>query len=723
MTDYDTMTGDDMRKLGAKWADRLRAAEKREKDWAKDAEEAETAYLSDRESHGRGKVYDFNILHSNIETMVPAVFNSAPVPDVRERFRTGPSNEETSAAYQVARVIERAIAVQVDDGALEREMAALTQDALLPGRGVIRIRFDADPAEMPMTDPMGQPMLDEMGMPVVQQVLTNERIVFEAVGWRNFRAGPATRWENVPWVAFRHCLPWEQVDAMQDEAIKQKLAAGEARPEIEADADTYIWEIWCRETGKVYMLVEASSEVLSVSEDPMGLASFFPVARPVQPISVTDSLCPVVPFKVYKRLADELEAITKRISAITDGLKVRGLFVGSVADIENLAQAGDNTLVPVANVEGFAATGGLEKAIAWWPIDRAITVLRELYGAREQTKAMIYEVTGISDIVRGQGNANETATAQEIKSQWGSLRIRKLQKQIEGCAREVFILCAQVISSKFSPQTLGRMTGIEISEEIASMLNSPLDHYRIDVESDSTVRSDLSRRKGEMGEFLQGTAQFFSTMAPLVQQDRNFAPLAAEIYGSFARQFNLGKQVEDALEQMTQLAKQAGQQPAQEGPTPEQMKAQADMQAKEAELALKREEMQMKSGLDREKRQIEVQKMQADLMLAREKMQMDMAGKQAEIQLKREGKGAETMVKVGNNDDDIVGGVMQGLAVLMEALQQGQAVQAQAAGEQTAALVQEIQRGNAMVVSAMMAPKELVRDQAGKPVGVRTVVN
>jgi hypothetical protein len=44
---------------------------------------------------------------------------------------------------------------------------------------------------------------------------------------------------------------------------------------------------------------------------------------------------------------------------------------------------------------------------------------------------MIYEVTGISDIVRGQGNAQETATAQEIKSQWGSLRIRKLQKQIE----------------------------------------------------------------------------------------------------------------------------------------------------------------------------------------------------------------------------------------------------------------------------------------------------
>lgn len=723
MTDYDAMTPEDLRKLGEKWMERIRAAEKREKHWADEAEAAETAYLSDRNNGTQGKVYDFNILHSNIETMVPAVFNSAPVPDVRERFRTGPTNPETSAAYQLARVIERTITVQVDDGALEREMASMTQDALLSGRGVLRIRFDADEVE-----PETQPDVfdtDEAGGDYEESpALANERVNFEAVGWRNFRMGPATRWENVPWVAFRHCLPWEQVDGMQDETIKAKLATGadKLRPEIEADADTYIWEIWCRETGRVYMIVEASAELLSAIDDPMGLSGFFPVVRPVQPISVTDSLCPVVPFSIYKKLADELETITRRISAITAGLKVRGLFVGSVADIDQLAQADDNTLVPVANVEGFAATGGLEKAIAWWPVEKAITVLRELYGAREQCKSMIYEVTGISDIVRGQGNANETATAQEIKSQWGSLRIRKLQKQIEGCAREIFILCAEVITSKFSPQTLQRMSGIEITPEIASMLGQPLDSYRIDVESDSTVRADLSRRKGEMGEFLNGTAQFFSTMAPLIQQDRQFAPLAAEIFGAFARQFNLGKQVEDALEQMTQMAKQAGQQPAQEGPTPEQLALQAEMQAKEAELALKREEMAAKAGIEREKLQIEVQKMQADLMLAREKLQMDAAGKSAEIALKREGKGAETMVRVGGNDEGI-DGMMQGLAALLATLQQGQQAQSEASAVQTAALVQEIQRGNAMVVSAMMAPKELVRDQAGKPVGVRTVVN
>lgn len=650
MTDYDAATADDLLELGAKWMERIRAAEKREKHWADGAEAAETAYLSDREARAKGKVYDFNILHSNIETMVPAVFNSAPVPDVRERFRTGPTNPETSAAYQVARVIERAIAVQVDDGALEREMAAMVQDALLPGRGVLRLRFDADEVT-----PEAQPEIfdideadgsDFEAMPS----LSNERVTFEAVGWRNFRLGPATRWENVPWVAFRHCLPWEQVDGMQDEAIKAKLAAGadELRPEIEADADTYIWEIWCRETGRVYMIVESSGEPLSVVDDPMGLSGFFPVVRPVQPISVTDSLCPVVPFSIYQKLADELETITRRISAITNGLKVRGLFVGSVADIDNLAQADDNTLVPVANVEGFAATGGLEKAIAWWPVDKAITVLRELYGAREQCKAMIYEVTGISDIVRGQGNANETATAQEIKSQWGSLRIRKLQKQIESCAREVFILCAEVIASKFSPMTLQRMTGIEITPEIASMLGQPLDNYRIDVESDSTVRADLSRRKGEMGEFLQGTAQFFSTMAPLVQQDRQFAPLAAEIFGAFARQFNLGKQVEDALEQMTQLAKQAGQSQPQEAPTPEQMALQAEMRAKENDLALKREALAAKTGLDRERLQAEIAQMQAEVLLAREKMRAEVAARALELQIKHEGQRANTFIRASH---------------------------------------------------------------------------
>jgi len=120
------MTGDELRKMGQKWLDRIRAAEKRDKAWFATAETAQKAYLADAEDQAEGKIYDFNILHSNIETMVPAVFNSAPVPDIRERFRTGPADQKTSVAVVVAQMLERAIMVQVDDGALETEMEELS---------------------------------------------------------------------------------------------------------------------------------------------------------------------------------------------------------------------------------------------------------------------------------------------------------------------------------------------------------------------------------------------------------------------------------------------------------------------------------------------------------------------------------------------------------------------------------------------------------------------
>lgn len=598
MSDYEDateepMTKGDLERLGQKWLSRIKACEKREDFWKREAEKAERAYLADEDSKVDGKIYDFNILHSNIETMVPAVFNSAPVPDIRERFRTGASDPNTAVSRVAAQVIERAIMVQVDDSALVIELEEVTQDALLAGRGVIRVRFEADeiPGD-PVVDPMtGMPAVDpftgEMVMGPPQ--IVNERLAYECVSWRDYREGPANRWQDVPWVAFRHCLPWEEVQRIQDPELKAILAVGgtDGQEEPDADADTHIWEIWCKRSGKVYMIVHDSGDVLSITPDPLGLKGFFPVARPVQPITATGDRKPVCPFTVYKALAGELERLTKRINAITEGLKVRGGIAGDSSDIEAMADADDNELVPIANLEAYAATGGIEKAIVWWPVDKAIQVLRELYVAREQTKSMIYEVTGISDIIRGESNASETATAQQIKSQWGSLRIRKLQQQVERCAREVFVISAELICTKFAPETLARMTGIQIDPQVAAILSAPLDSYRIDVESDSTIRADLTRAKGEMGEFLNATAAFFSTMAPVVQQAPQLAGPVADIFASFARQFNLGKQAEDALEEMAEAAKQQAQQP--QGPSPEQMKMQADAEAKKEELAIKRD--------------------------------------------------------------------------------------------------------------------------------------
>lgn len=576
MMEYDDapaapMTADDLRKIGQKWLNRIKAADKREADWFQQAERAVDVFSASNKTGG--KVYDFNILHSNIATIGPAIYNSMPIPDVRERFRTGNESPETSAARLLAQVIERGILVQCDDGALDVELEDVTTDSLLAGRGVIRVRFDADEG----VDPMGQPMMQ------------NERLGFESVSWRDYREGPASRWDGVPWVAFRHCLPWETVCEIQDPELKKILAVGgdyETQPD--ADADTHIWEIWDKPERKVYMIVASSGDVVSMVDDPLGLKGFFPCPRPVQPITMAGRREPVSPWSVYRKLADELEAVTRRIAAILSGIKVRGLMAGNAANIQALADAEENTLTAAPDMDGLVATQGLQNAVMWWPVDQAITVLQQLYVARESIKQNIYEITGISDIVRGQSDSSETLGAQEIKTQWGSLRIRKMQRDMERCAREVFLISAELLVSKFSPDTLQRMSGIQLSPEAAQLLGRPLDNYRIDVETDSTVRADLTRRKGEMGEFLNGTAQFFAAMQPVVESAPQMAEPVAEVFASFGRQFNLGKQAEDALEKLVEMAREAAKAAAESAgqPSPEQQLAERDMAVKEGKLQL-----------------------------------------------------------------------------------------------------------------------------------------
>ncbi|RVB00955.1 hypothetical protein EN918_39335, partial [Mesorhizobium sp. M7A.F.Ca.CA.004.05.1.1] len=161
--------------------------------------------------------------------------------------------------------------------------------------------------------------------------------------------------------------------------------------------------------------------ILKTVDDPLGLTNFFPIATPVQPIELTGRLMPVNPFSIYSKLADELDLTTKRINIITNHMKVKGWYSGDAGDIGNMLAADDTEFVPIGNADIWAANGGLAGAVAFWPVEKFILVLRELYNAREQTKQAIYEITGISDIVRGASKSNETLGAQQIKTQWGSL--------------------------------------------------------------------------------------------------------------------------------------------------------------------------------------------------------------------------------------------------------------------------------------------------------------
>jgi hypothetical protein len=59
--------------------------------------------------------------------------------------------------------------------------------------------------------------------------------------------------------------------------------------------------------------------------------------------------------------------------------------------------------------------GGLKGAVDFLPMQEIANALQLLYEAQGQTLQRIYEVTGISDIIRGQSNPYETAEGQRTK--------------------------------------------------------------------------------------------------------------------------------------------------------------------------------------------------------------------------------------------------------------------------------------------------------------------
>lgn len=698
-----------LRETGARWLERIKAAEADEKTFLDDAAVATAVYRGKGAPKTDGSSdtapFDFNILFSNVETIVPAVINSAPAPDIRRRF-----GSDDPAARDFAQLLERAISVQIDDSRLQSELEAMAQDGFLAGRGVVRLRFMSDFVGGETTDEELKGIAEDddsdAGVGAVLddtdrsdhvsgngaggtggragngngatsatgggEHLANERIVFEAVSWRDYRHGKAKRWDQRPWEAFRHSIAPDDYDRFVDGALVA-FQADDTRVSLQADdsgdkdADHEVWEVWDRKSRTVLFIGAGDGKVLKKVADPLGWSGFFPTATPVQPIEVNGNLEPVNPFSIYRRLADELDTTTKRIRLITRQLKVKGWYGVSPTDVQAVLEADDNEFVPVADAEVWAKNGGLQSAVLFWPVERLIVVLSQLYGLRDQTKQAIYEITGISDIVRGASNAAETYGAQQIKSQWGSLRIHKMQRMIERASRDLFVMMAEVIPAKFSPQTLQKMTDVQLlpsAQDLTPAAPKPLPQglppeaerqaqqaaaqeasqaeaarqkklqhlaalnglmhervtagYRIDVETDSTVRADVTRKKQEATEFMSASSAFFASVGPLVQQGVMPANAAITIYGSFARLFNLGKAIEDVLDDLIAKVQQGG------GVPPQQ-----DGQADAAASVEKRR--QEAAQLDQ---QIKLQNAEVERQIKRENASLDLQIKNAELQIK-----------------------------------------------------------------------------------------
>ena len=82
-----------------------------------------------------------------------------------------------------------------------------------------------------------------------------------------------------------------------------------------------------------------------------------------------------------------------------------------------------------------------------------------LYQARDQAKNTVYEISGISDIVRGQVDPREKASQSKIKAQFATQRLDQRRREVERLARDTariqVELMLELIFSRHHPPAVG----------------------------------------------------------------------------------------------------------------------------------------------------------------------------------------------------------------------------------------------------------------------------
>jgi hypothetical protein len=556
------------------WLNALKlAGDGDEKKWRDSAKKAVEIYEGDKQPA-------FNILHSNTETLKAAVYNSQPTPDIRPRW-----NGQDQAARKGGTLIERALVYGMDEYDFDDEMRAVIHELTLAGRGVAWVEYHPLTRTVQIEDANGQPQqVDE----VVWQQAKCVRIPYD-----RYRQGKSDSYGQVPWVARFKGFTRDELKAIPgiSPAVVDKVPLdmstgdiGEEKTEAERSPFkmTGAWEIWDKDTRQVFYVAPSYPDgPLAVVPDPLGLLDFLPCPRPLVAIRRQASTAPVVPYDIYKKQAEELNTVSERILALVGLLKYRGIRAAEVSELDALANADDGEFIPSTGaLSVLAQQKSLNDAIWVMPIEKIIVVVRELIVQRNEIKQSIFEITGIADIMRGASSPSETLGAQQLKAQWGSLRVQDLQRDIQRFVRDLFRLKAEIIASKFTEKSLGLLNGGPVEPEVMAILRNDVQRsYSIDVESDSTIRGDLARSQQNMSMFLQGTAQFAQSIGPLISSPANpmgvIPPeLALTVYASFARQFKLGKEVEDKMAEFIQKAQQTGV--GQETPEQQQKKAEAE---------------------------------------------------------------------------------------------------------------------------------------------------
>lgn len=609
------------------------------KKWETRVEKITKRYRDDNKTYSSDtETTRFNILWSNVQTLMPAAFSRVPKPDVSRRFK---DNDPVGRVASL--LLERGLEFELQSYAdFKTTMRYSVFDRFMGGRGTAWVRYEPHISLQAVQDPMavdvdGDGLVDGAqlpadGYPIEEQQDPVEQIDYECapidyVHYRDFGHSVARTWEEVGQV-------WRWVYLTKDAAVERfgekaaALMSFDSKPPLNGAAvktmqvstanRAKVCELWDKERKKAVWFSKDMPDILDEKDDPLELEEFFPCPRPLFASMTTDTLVPIPDFAQYQDQANELDTISDRIDGLIKALKVRGVHNAAIKELQRLfTEAGNNDLIPVKDWSAFAEKNGLKGAIDLVDLTPIAGALEMAYRARQEVMDQIYSLLGLADIIRGESDANETATAQGIKAQFGSIRLRYTKDDVAEYATALMKIKAQIMCSKFQETTLISISGAAqllpqdqalVPQALAMLRNKVVRDFRIEVNADSLVILDEQEEKSSRVEFLQAVSGFLQQAVPAAQAAPEMAPMMVQMLKFGVTGFKVGKALEGAIDEALDMLQQQIQQSAgQPKPNPEMMKVQGQMQLEQSKQQHEQQMEIARQQFEREKFQMQMQ--------------------------------------------------------------------------------------------------------------------
>lgn len=610
------------------WLDALRDSEKAFETYQERCDNIDKLYADLNGFAALNKDRELKVFWANLEVLRPSIYQRPPQPVVMPRH-----SDTGEVPRKAAEMLERALEFDVEADDLHETLKQVRDDLALKSRGVI-------------------------------WVLDNGSAIH--VCRNDFRHEPARKWRETGWVA--RCAYIDKQDGVK--RFGTKFANAQAQEMGKDRDDDYqstakkvpVWEVWSKTENKVVWVTEGVETVLDESEPFVDVKGFFPCPKPAMGTIQPDTLLPVPDVMYYRDQLDEINTLTRRIHSLSESVRMKGFYSAGTSEVGEaietaMKQTDDKAImVPVSN---FAALGGatLKDSIIWLPVAEVATVIEQLVALRRQLIEDVYEITGLSDIMRGVSDAQETLGAQNLKAQFGSIRVREKQNELVRVAMEVLRIKAEIFSETVPVNELAAMASMQLptDEQIQQQVQQIMQQaqraaqqaqeqqippeavqqaqqqvqaqvqqlqqsvtvekigrlladqrvrpFSLEVETDSTIAPNEEAEKKNRIEMLTAMGGFMGQALPLIEAKPEAAELVGEMLrfgaGAFRSNREMGQVIDDFVDKMKggSAAPDDGANKAEMAKVQvEQQRAQDEMRFKQQELQLKAQEMQAKQA-------------------------------------------------------------------------------------------------------------------------------